>query len=251
MSNAITQLRSSGSFNRSNSRSAATPVAASVHTAAAGRSLAPQRLFSAASASTAAVNAGPLSGSMIGARPSTSQAVSCRGAPAAVPAGSYTRSSSANRSRGSSGGGALVPDAGAQGAGGNGTSASLAALRATLHTDTVSAATRIKTVEPALLSQSSEFGSSGWRTPLIAQPTSTAQVGTRPSSSVARVLAPNGQPRKLPIAMAAALASTSPAAGYDASVAAGRTSAAALLPTTPQQSLLPRSGTRLSAYYSN
>eukprot|EP00877_Chromochloris_zofingiensis_P013433 jgi/Chrzof1/8343/Cz03g06260.t1 len=75
----------------------------------------------------------------------------------------------------------------------------ISSLRATLHTETVQAAARPKAAVPEALSQSSDFVSSGWRTPITSASPTTP--GSRPQSNVSRVLAPNGQPRKVPSAL--------------------------------------------------
>ncbi|WIA28379.1 hypothetical protein OEZ86_010925 [Tetradesmus obliquus] len=92
-----------------------------------------------------------------------------------------------------------------------------------------------------VISQSSDFAGSGWRTPLTP---GTVAINSRPSSTIARVLAPNGQPRKLPAAaLAAALAPPAAAATGPAMV-----KGTALSPATPQQQ--QANSSRLSAYYS-
>ena len=84
-------------------------------------------------------------------------------------------------------------------------------LRATLHTDTVSAANRPKAESVGVVSQSSDFISAGWRSgsaaaaPGVISASSGAAAGgggskSAAQSKVARILAPNGQPRKVPAA---------------------------------------------------
>lgn len=191
-----------------------------------GRGVTPQRLFSSSTSST-----GPLTGGLLGSRP-VSQQLMMRSMPVSSSSsnssGSY-RSSSANRERPTvnSGGNLLSVNS------------SIASLRATLHTDTVSAANRPKTQPEGVISQSSDFVSNGWRAPLTPGSTSS-----RPSSTVARMLAPNGQPRKVP---AAALALSSPSAAV-AGMGAGMVKGTALqTPSTPQQG----TSNRFSAYYSS
>eukprot|EP00879_Flechtneria_rotunda_P006044 GHRR01006357.1.p1 GENE.GHRR01006357.1~~GHRR01006357.1.p1 ORF type:complete len:659 (+),score=235.53 GHRR01006357.1:217-2193(+) len=192
------------------------------------RGVAPQRLFSAAT-STAA---GPLTNGIL-ARPATSQQAITRPSPVA---GAYNhgRSASASRERpGSS------ISKGSRSTAMAFNSTSIASLRATLHTDTIIAAQRDKAQPDAALSQSSEFASSGWRTPLTAGNISS---NGRPSSTVARVLAPNGQPRKMPMSAVAALAAPPMVAA-----ASGIKGTALQGPMTPQRS---SSSNKLSAYYS-
>jgi hypothetical protein len=120
-------------------------------------------------------------------------------------------------------------------------SSSIASLRATLHTDTVGAANRAKAQPDVVISQSSDFAGSGWRTPLTPGAVTSS---SRPSSTIARVLAPNGQPRKLPAAALAAALAPPAAAATGSTMVKGT----ALSPATPTQQAA--SG-RLSAYYSN
>lgn len=211
----------------------------------------PQRLFSSPAPAATAV-AGPLTGNLMASRPSTSQQILMRSTPvgtattataaAAAAAGYHQpgRSASAHRERPSGSSSSMPPSAAA----GSLLSNSIASLRATLHTDTVAAAHRFNVTPDVVISQSSDFAGSGWRTPL----TPGAVPGSsRPSSTIARVLAPNGQPRKLPAAaLAAALSAPTPVA-TNVSAGAMVKGTALQAPTTPQQGT---SG-RLSAYYSN
>jgi hypothetical protein len=233
--------------------------------------VAPQQLFG--SGSSGGGGGGPLTSGLI-CRPSTSQSLLLRptsaaaghaagsgssngssGASAAAAAGtglsmyrSTTRSASLQHGKeraaglSSSYGAAAAAsslNASREAALGTLLSSSIASLRATLHTDRVTSASRPKVaLDGAAVSQSSDFIESGWRTPLSG--------GTsRPQSGVARVLAPNGQPRKVPAAALASLM-TPPAAvtiGRDGSSKTG------LTPGTPQQQQQQQAG-RLSAYYS-
>jgi hypothetical protein len=105
------------------------------------------------------------------------------------------------------------------GGGSASTSSSNGSLRATLHTDTVTAANRPKVEPVGVVSQSSDFISAGWRssgssgaaaaTPgMISANSGNAVAGGGGGSSaraavqskIARILAPNGQPRKVPAA---------------------------------------------------
>jgi hypothetical protein len=111
---------------------------------------------------------------------------------------------------------------------------SIASLRATLHTDKVSSRPK---VQPAgVVSQSSDFIEAGWRTPISSGSLSSST--SRPGTGVARVLAPNGQPRKVPVAALAAMMPP-PAAAVSGKLQT---------PGTPQQ--LSGNVGRLSAYYS-
>lgn len=161
-----------------------------------GRGVTPQRLFS-----NNTVIAGPLIGGLVGSRP-VSQQLMMRSMPASSSSSSSSfRSSSASRERPSaSSSGSLLS-----------VNSSITSLRATLHTDTVTAANRPKTQPEGVISQSSDFVSNTWRAPLT-------PYSSRPSSTVARVLAPNGQPRKVP---AAALTGTSSPAGVASGIGAG------------------------------
>jgi len=98
-----------------------------------------------------------------------------------------------------------------------------AALRATIHTDTLRQADRPRGPLPERTAQSAEVGSgiggSGWRinssagsgmggvngVSAVSQPIPTTPKapvpGHRPGAGVARTLAPNGQPRKVPVAL--------------------------------------------------
>ncbi|KAF6263165.1 hypothetical protein COO60DRAFT_1293132 [Scenedesmus sp. NREL 46B-D3] len=193
----------------------------------------PQRLFSSP---PAAATAGPLMGGLLASRPA-SQQVAMR-ASAVGSSSSYQlprRSSSTNRERPGSMSQqqqqsvGVLPNSGA------------ASLRATLHTDTIGAAGRTKAQPVVVISQSSDFAGSGWRTPLTP---GVAASSSRPSSTIARVLAPNGQPRKLPAAALAAALAPPAAAATGSTMVKG----AGLGPATPQQQA--NSG-RLSAYYSS
>eukprot|EP00878_Enallax_costatus_P017822 GHUV01018728.1.p1 GENE.GHUV01018728.1~~GHUV01018728.1.p1 ORF type:complete len:340 (+),score=151.42 GHUV01018728.1:1894-2913(+) len=144
-----------------------------------GRGVTPQRLF--ASTSTA----GPLTGGLLGSRP-VSQQIMMRSMPVSSSSSGMYRSASANRER---------PTANSSSSNLLHANSSITSLRATLPTDTVTAANRIKSQPDSPVSQSSEFVSTSWRTPLT--PSSNS---SRPTSTIARVLAPNGQPRKVPAA---------------------------------------------------
>ncbi|KAF8072515.1 CDC14A [Scenedesmus sp. PABB004] len=197
---------------------AAQAAAAAAAAAVPGRGVAPQRLFgSPAAAPASSSSSGPLTGGLVGAsapsRPSSGQSLLTRSAAAASAAGAAAASAARER--------ALL-------------ASSITSLRATLHSDAVAAAARARAQPDSAVSQGSDFAGSGWRTPLTPAP---AAGSSRPSS-VARVLAPNGQPRKLPAAaLAAALAAPAPAAAAKGST-----------PLTPQQQAL--AAARLSAYYS-
>jgi hypothetical protein len=124
-------------------------------------------------------------------------------------------------------------------------SSSIASLRATLHTDKVTAADRPKVQPASVISQSSDFVESGWRSPISAAGaygSLSSSSSSRPGTGVARVLAPNGQPRKVPVA---ALAGMLPPPAAAATVSAGK---AGLLqgPGTPQHTSAGRS----NVYYS-
>lgn len=77
--------------------------------------------------------------------------------------------------------------------------APVTALRATLHTETLSAANRPKII-PERNAQSADISSTGWKITTAAGVATPSAAATR-SSGVARVLAPNGQPRKVPAYM--------------------------------------------------
>jgi hypothetical protein len=113
-----------------------------------------------------------------------------------------------------------------------------------MHTDKVAAANRPKVQPQGVVSQSSDFIESGWRSNISAGGSAGGVIGslsssTRPGSSVARVLAPNGQPRKVPVA---ALAAMTPAAATAAST--GKLQG----PGTPQHHTTVG---RLAAYYAS
>lgn len=143
-----------------------------------GRGVTPQRLFAGTS------TAGPLTGGLLGSRPA-SQQITMRTMPMSGNSGMY-RSASANRERPTTSNSSnnLLH-----------VSSSITNLRATLPTDTVTAANRMKAQPDSPMSQSSDFASTSWRTPLTSNSNSS-----RPASTMARVLAPNGQPRKVPAA---------------------------------------------------
>ncbi|GBF88355.1 hypothetical protein Rsub_01067 [Raphidocelis subcapitata] len=142
--------------------------------------------FSVLKAGGATAN-GPLSAGLLLSRPA-SHAV---GARPADHGAAHGRSPSAPRERG--GGGA-------------------AGLRATLPTDTVDAAARQRAVPDRPYSLSSEFYSDAWRSSragslaastagaaaAAAAAQAAAAAASRPRSNIVRVLAPNGQPRKVP-----------------------------------------------------
>lgn len=137
------------------------------------------------------------------------------------------------------------------------------ALRATLHTDTLRAADRPRPPIPERNAQSAEVGLSGsgpgWRigangagsgvggvvgtgaaasSPIPTTPKAPAP-GHRPGAGVARTLAPNGQPRKVPIAMLPQYHAGM--AGRPASIVSGGgglTSGGAAVPTAGNGSLL-------------
>lgn len=192
-----------------------------------GRGMTPQRLFSGSSTST---NAGPLTGSLLGSRPA-SQQVSVRSS-LPGPTSSSHRSASAHRDRQSPYSSNTLFTS----------SSSIASLRATLHTDTVSAANRAKVQPQGMFSQSSDFASNSWRNPATSN--SGSNTSSRPSSTVTRVLAPNGQPRKVPAAALVGL--TSPPA---AAIAVGSSSFSkgTAAPVTPANDI----AARFSAYYSH
>ncbi len=90
-------------------------------------------------------------------------------------------------------------------------------LRATLHTDTLRAADRQRAL-PERNTQSADVNRDSWSRPAalsvgmgmgmgmgpsapIATTPKAAAPGQRPNAGVARTLAPNGQPRKVPVAM--------------------------------------------------
>jgi hypothetical protein len=236
-------------------------------------SLVPQQLFSnslsardssssnGAAATNIAPPAGPLTSGLV-TRPSTSQSLLMRYSPATnniSPAGaggisnSYSTSSAAaglsvyrstrsalqskeQRPAGMSNSNSVSSQSSAsrEAALGALLNGSIASLRATLHTDKVSSRPK---VQPAgVVSQSSDFIEAGWRTPISSGSLSSST--SRPGTGVARVLAPNGQPRKVPVAALAAMMPP-PAAAV-----AGKLQT----PGTPQQ--LGGNVGRLSAYYS-
>lgn len=239
-------------------RSVSTNSSSSSNRAVRG-GLAPQQLFTNSPSSGSSNGTGPLTSGLVG-RPSTSQSLLMRYAPAStnssvtVPASGLsayhsTRSALTNKdtrpaslsSSTSSSQGYSSREA-ALGALLNG---SIASLRATLHTDKVAAANRPKVQPQGVVSQSSDFIESGWRSNISAGGSAGGAIGslgssTRPGSSVARVLAPNGQPRKVPVAALAAMMPPPPAA---TAVSAGKLQG----PGTPQHTNVGR----LAAYYTS
>lgn len=118
---------------------------------------------------------------------------------------------------------------------------SIASLRATLHTDKVAAANRPKVQPAGVISQSSDFAETSWRSPISGNGIGSLTNGSRPGTGVARVLAPNGQPRKVPVS---ALAAMMPP---PAAVTAG--SAGKLQAPAPQQQQQQGTGGRLTGYH--
>eukprot|EP00775_Hariotina_reticulata_P004251 gene4251-4502_t len=118
-----------------------------------------------------------------------------------------------------------------------------------------------------VMSQSSDFGSSSWRTS-VDSPSSVGAIavgttaavrlvtsGAKPSSSIARVLAPNGQPRKMPVAALAGVAGsaaavTATAAGGGASGIAGFGAQGITLKVPATQQQQQQQNARLTAYHS-
>lgn len=215
----------------------------------------PQQLFAGAASggSGGASGAGPLTSGLIG-RPSTTQSLLMRYTTAANARGaagkSQDRSSQAAGSAGSLS--SSQSNASREAAIGALLNSSIASLRATLHTDKVSSAVRPKVQPQDVISQSSDFVEAGWRSPITASGAagggalgggSGSSSSTRPSSGVARGLAPNGQPRKMPVAALAAMMPP-PAAATSASGKAGMLQG----PTTPATT--GQVG-RLSAYYNS
>lgn len=237
---------------------------------AAKSGLVPQQLFTnspssggssgGGSASNITPPTGPLTSGLV-CRPSTSQSLLMRYTPAnstsntaspvtpgaGLSAYRNTRSAlhSKDRQAGLSASMTVQGSASREAAVGALLSSSIASLRATLHTDKMTAADRPKVQPASVISQSSDFAEAGWRSPICAAGAygSLGSSNSRPGTGVARVLAPNGQPRKVPVA---ALAGMLPPPAAAAPVSAGK---AGLLqgPGTPQHT----SAGRLNAYYSN
>lgn len=227
--------------------------------------LAPQQLFthshshSSGSSSNGSSGTGPLTSGLI-CRPSTSQSLLMRYSPATTatvgntyPAasglnayrGTSTRSAQQNKGLSSSMSSSSAAREATLGALLNG---SIASLRATLHTDKVTAANRPKVQPQGVVSQSSDFIEAGWRSPVGGSGSSgggsigSLGSGTTPSTGVARVLAPNGQPRKVPVAALAAM--------MPPPAAAVTTASKLQAPGTPQQHGSSNVG-RLAAYYNS
>lgn len=234
---------------------------------AAKSGLVPQQLFAnnpgssgGGSANNVTPASGPLTSGLV-CRPSTSQSLLMRYAPAnstsntagpvtpgaGLSAYRNTRSAlhSKDRPAGLSASMTIQGSASKEAVVGALLSSSIASLRATLHTDKLTAADRPKVQPGSVISQSSDFVESGWRSPISAAGSygSLSSSNSRPGTGVARVLAPNGQPRKVPVA---ALAGMLPAPAAAATMSAGK---AGLLqgPGTPQHT----SAGRLNAYYSS
>lgn len=201
------------------------------------RGVTPQRLLSASSSATQQQQ---LPATSFSARHSSSQ-MTLRGSPVgggSVNGGIAGRSMSASRDRPASHSGTgAIASGSVAGSLLAYAQPSLASLRATLHTDTVTAAARHKVQPQAPISQSSDFVGSGWRTPLTSSGSGSGSSSA--GSTIARVLAPNGQPRKMPASALAGLAGS----GSGSGAAKGMQS-----PGTPVQQGAQHG--RLSAYYS-
>jgi len=172
-----------------------------------------QSLFSSLASSAGSSHHGPLASALLLNRPASQvlggsrTTASSNGSLAATTpaAGHHGRAPSAPRERTAAG-----------------------SLRATLHTDTVQAAARAKHVPDSshVISQSADFYSSSWRGSPGAGASSqysgtSAAAPGRPASTIVRVLAPNGQPRKVPSAALLAAGAGAGGSGRAASAVAG------------------------------
>jgi hypothetical protein len=105
----------------------------------------------------------------------------------------------------------------------------------------VAAANRPKVQPAGVISQSSDFAETSWRSPISSNGIGSLSSGSRPGTGVARVLAPNGQPRKVPVS---ALAAMMPPPAAVTAGSAGKLQT----PGTPQQQQQGSSG-RLTGYH--